>query len=177
MMPRVIYIQSTRACFGLCVQYAQRSCMNTCMLAHAQRRFLVFANKTMLAVVGACGHMSAYGLLGGCAHALLSMWVDTYFFSAICNERWALISFGDICGSACHCICSYTLIIPPPHTLLYYPRTKLPCSTGWQSLRVRKIRTIRKSAVRWRGRRARGYRKSICVRIYYTFLISKCRRG
>ena len=100
--------------------------MNTCMLAYAQRRFLVFANKTTLAVAGACGHVSAYGLLGGCAHALLSMWVHAYFFSAICNERWALISFGDICGSACHCICGYTLTIPPTHTLPNYPRTKHP---------------------------------------------------
>jgi len=54
------------------------------------------------------------------------MWVHAYFFSAICHERWALISFGDICGSACHCICGYTLTIPPPHTLTYYPRTKHP---------------------------------------------------
>ena len=40
----------------------------------------------------------------------------------------------------------------------------------------RKIRTIRKSAARWRGRRARGYRKYFCVRICYMFLVSK-RRG
>jgi len=85
------------------------------MLAHTQYQFLVF---------GACGHVSAYGLLSGCAHALLSMWVHACFFSAICNKRWALISFGDICGSTCHCICGYTLTIPPPHTLPYYPRTK-----------------------------------------------------
>ena len=89
--------------------------MNTCMLAHTQYQFLVF---------GACGHVSAYGLLSGCAHALLSMWVHACFFSAICNKRWALISFGDICGSTCHCICGYTLTIPPPHTLPYHPRTK-----------------------------------------------------
>jgi len=95
------------------------------MLAHAQHQFLVFANKTTLAVVGACGHVSAYGLLGGCAHAFLSM-VHAYFFSAICNERWALISFGDICGLACHCICGYTLTIPPSHTLPYYPRNNIP---------------------------------------------------
>jgi len=31
----------------------------------------------------------------------------------ICNERWALIGFGDICGSICHYICGYTLTIPP----------------------------------------------------------------
>ena len=103
--------------------------MNTCMLAHTQHQFLVFANKTKLAVASACGHVTAYRLLGGCAHALLSMWVHAYFFSAICNERWALICFGDICGSACHCICVYTLTIPLPHTLLYYPQTKhLSCT-------------------------------------------------
>ena len=39
----------------------------------------------------------------------------------------------------------------------------------------RKIRTIRKSAAWWRGRRARGYRKLMFVRICYMFLISKCR--
>jgi len=62
--------------------------MNACMLAHTQHQFLVFA--------GACGHVSEYGLLGGCAHALLSMWVHTNSFHTMCNERWALISFGDI---------------------------------------------------------------------------------
>jgi len=60
----------------------------------------------------------------GCAHALLSMWVHAYFFSVICNERWALISFGDICVPFCPCSCGYTLTNPPPHTLPYYPRTK-----------------------------------------------------
>ena len=58
----------------------------------SQHHFLVFAKKTTLAVDGARGHVSAHGLLGGCAHALLSMWVHAYFFSAICNELWALIS-------------------------------------------------------------------------------------
>ena len=42
-------------------------------------------------------------------------------YTAIFNERWALISFGDICGSARHCICCYTLTnplpIPSPTTL------------------------------------------------------------
>jgi len=47
-------------------------------------------------------------------------------YTAIFNERWALISFGDICGSGCHCICGYTLTNPPLHTLPYYPRTKHP---------------------------------------------------
>ena len=96
------------------------------MLVHAQRQFLVFANKTMLAVAGACGHVNAYGLLSGCAHAHLSMWVHAYFFSAIFNERWALISFYDIVRSDCHCICAYTLTISPLHTLPYYPQTKHP---------------------------------------------------
>jgi len=70
-----------------------------------------------------CGHVSAYGLLGECAHMFLSMWVHVYLFSAIHNEHWALISFSDICVPACHCLCGYTLTIPPPHTLTYYPRT------------------------------------------------------
>ena len=47
--------------------------MNTCRFAHDQCRFLVFANKKMLVVAGACAHVSAYGLLGGCAHALVSV--------------------------------------------------------------------------------------------------------
>jgi len=55
------------------IQYAERSCMNTCRFAHDQCRFLVFANKKMLVVAGACAHVSAYGLLGGCAHALVSV--------------------------------------------------------------------------------------------------------
>jgi len=60
----------------------------------------------------------------GNARALLSMRVHAYFFSAICNEHWVLISFGDINLSAYPCSCGYTLTIPPPHTLPYYPRTK-----------------------------------------------------
>jgi hypothetical protein len=75
-----------------------------------------------------CRHVSAYGLLGGRAHALLSMWVHAYFYCAIYNKRWALISFVDICLPACHFICGYTLTIPHPHTLPYYPRTQhRPC--------------------------------------------------
>jgi len=108
--------------------------MNTCM--RAQHHFLVFANKTTLAVDGACGHVSAYGLLGGCGHALLSMWVHTCFFSVICNERWALISFGNICRTTCHWICGYTLTISPSHTLPYYPQTNIPCVliSSWRPL-------------------------------------------
>ena len=115
--------------YAVSVQYTQRSCMNTCMVAHTQYRFLVFANKTALVVAGACGHVSVYRLLGGCAPAFLSMWVHAYFCCVICNERWALISFSDICGPASHGICVYTLTIPPPHTLPYYPGTQhLLCS-------------------------------------------------
>jgi len=84
--------------------------MNTCMLVHAQHQFLVFANKTTRPVDGACGHVSAYGLISGCAHALLSMWVHAYFFSAICNERWALISVGDICESV---VFAFAVILTP----------------------------------------------------------------
>jgi len=62
----------------------------------------------------------------GSACALLSMWVHAYFFSAICNEHWVLISFGHICLSYYPCSCGYTLTIPPPHTLPYYPQTKHP---------------------------------------------------
>jgi len=58
------------------------------------------------------------------ARVLLSMWVHAYFFSAICNEHWVLNSFGDTCLSVYPCSCDYTLTIPPPHTLPYYPRTK-----------------------------------------------------
>jgi len=54
------------------------------------------------------------------------MWVHAYFFYAICNEHWVLIIFGDICLSAYSCSCGYTLTIPPPHTLPYYPQTKHP---------------------------------------------------
>jgi len=73
-----------------------------------------------------CGHVSAYGLLGGRAHALLSMWVHAYFYCAIYNKLWALISFSDICVPACYGICDYTLTILLPHTLPYYPRTQHP---------------------------------------------------
>jgi hypothetical protein len=54
--------------------------------------------------------------------------MHAYFFGVIYNERWTLISFGDICVPACHCCCGYTLTIPPSHTLPYYPRTQHhPC--------------------------------------------------
>jgi len=62
----------------------------------------------------------------GSARVLLSMWVHAYFFSAICNKHWVLISFGDICLSVYPYSCGYTLTIPPPHTLPYYPWTKHP---------------------------------------------------
>ena len=54
------------------------------------------------------------------------MWVHACFYCAIYKEHWALISFGDICVPACHCICSHTLTIPPAHTLPYYPTTESP---------------------------------------------------
>ena len=85
------------------------------MFAHTQCSFLVFAGKKItLVVAGTCGYVSACSLLGGCAHALLSMWVYAYFYCAIHNEPWALISFSDICVPACHCICGYTLTFPLP---------------------------------------------------------------
>jgi len=34
--------------------------MNTCMLAHTQHQFLVFANKTTLVVGCACGHVISH---------------------------------------------------------------------------------------------------------------------
>ena len=103
-------------------QYAQRCCMNTYMFAHAQRRVLVFTKQTLrLVVAGTCGHVSACSLLGGCARVLLSMWVHAC-------KRWVLITFGDTCVPACHCICGYTLTIPLPHTLSYYLQTlHSPC--------------------------------------------------
>jgi len=49
------------------------------MLAHTQQRFTVLAKKTTLVIAGPCAHGSASGLISGCAHALLSMWVHAYF--------------------------------------------------------------------------------------------------
>jgi len=63
----------------------------------------------------------------GCARALVSMWVHACFFPVICNKSWVLISFGDICVSVYPCSCGYTLTIPPPHTLPYYPETNILC--------------------------------------------------
>jgi len=40
--------------------------------------------------------------------------VHAYFFSAICNEHWVLISFGDICLSGHPCSGGYTLPFPLP---------------------------------------------------------------
>jgi len=65
--------------------------------------------------VHACA-LLLYDIKGGCARALLSMWMHAYFFFAICNKHWVLISFGDIRLSAYPWSCGYTLTLPPPHT-------------------------------------------------------------
>jgi len=82
--------------------------------------------------------------------------------SALCNERWVLISFGDICGPTCHyhCICGYTLTIPPPHTLPYYPRINLPRVLLWLGLPP----SIIMGAQRHNLRLARGSAESVCLR-------------
>jgi len=80
-----------------------RWCMQTCQCVWAARWVCTRASQH----VGAC----------------ILLFCDVHRRKEV---RWALISFGDICGSACHCICGYTLTIPPPHTLPYYPRTKHP---------------------------------------------------
>ena len=122
------------ACVGACVLPLHACCLRTICTALLHEYMNVCAYPTylpgvrekMLVVAGTCGHVNACGLLGWCAHALLSMWVHAYFFRAIYKECWALISFGDICVPPCHCFCGYTLTIPPPHTLPYYPRTQRP---------------------------------------------------
>ena len=42
----------------------------------------------------------AYGLLGGCTHAPLHIWVHAYLHCVIYNKPWALIRFSDICVPA-----------------------------------------------------------------------------
>jgi len=114
------------------------------MLAHTQHQFLVFANSVsevieLLAVLRHNKPKSKKKQNNACCHwcmrtcecvtvwaawwvcALLSMWVHAYFFSVICNKRWTLISFGDICGSACHCICGYSHHSPSPYPPLLPP--------------------------------------------------------
>ena len=70
-----------------------------------------------------CEHASAYGMV--CTRACKHV-VHAYFYCAIYNERWTLISFGDMCVPARHCCGSYNLTIPPSYTLAYYPRTQHP---------------------------------------------------
>jgi len=159
------------ACFhcmyAASVQYAQRSCMNTYMFAHTQRRFLVFANKKTLVFAGACANVSAYGLFGGRAHALLSVWVHAYFCCAICNERWVLISFGDICGPASYCICGYGLTIPLPNTLPYYPRIHHhPCPLSQTTTIGGEFPPSIMGARRRNLRLARGSADSVCLRAH-----------
>jgi len=55
-------------------------------------------------------HMYTYTIISGCVHVLLSMWVNTYFFSAIYNEHWALISFSGIC---CLLVIAFAVILLP----------------------------------------------------------------
>ena len=54
--------------------------------------------------------MYTYTIIGGCVHVLLSMWVNTYFFCAIYNEHWALISFSGIC---CLLVIAFAVILSP----------------------------------------------------------------
>jgi len=86
--------------------------MITCMFAPCPMQLAGVCGKTVV-VAGTYGHVSAHGLFGGCARALLHMWVHVCFCCVIYKEHWALISFGDICAPACHCICGYTFTIPP----------------------------------------------------------------
>ena len=64
--------------------------------------------KQTLIVAGTCGHVIACGLLGWCTRVFLSTWVHACFYCAIYKECWTLISFCDICVSACHCIRCYS---------------------------------------------------------------------
>jgi len=59
-----------------CVRFARWACTHASKLVHACALLLCDIQR-------------------GCARALLSMWVHAYFFSAICNEHWVLISFGE----------------------------------------------------------------------------------
>jgi len=101
-----------------------------------------------------CVRSARWACTRACKHV-----VHAYFYCAICNERWTLISFGDICVPACHCCCGYTLTITPSHTLPYYPQTQHPPSplsqgtTIWgglppsiMSTRQRNLRLARGSA-------------------------------
>ena len=59
------------------------------------------------------------------------MWVHASFFSAICNEHWVLINFGEICVPAypcCRCYASpFPLPMPSPTTLgPTYPMSSFP---------------------------------------------------
>ena len=97
-----------------------------CMPAASETLMIFMLLSSSRTSTVSCGHVSAYGRLGGCVHALLSMWVHAYFFSVIYNEHWTMISFSDIFVPDCHCLCDYTFTFPPPNTLPYYPRTQYP---------------------------------------------------
>ena len=99
--------------------------MNTCMFAHAQCSFLLFAkNACCRWYMRTCDCVrSAWWVCTGA-----SKHVDAHFYRAIYNESWALISFCDIYVPACHCIFGYTLTIHPPYTIPYYNWTQhSPC--------------------------------------------------
>jgi len=126
-----------------------------CMPAASVTRMMFMLLSSSCTPTLSCGHVSAYGQVGGCAHALLSMWVHACLFSAICNKYSALISFGDICGSVCHYICGYPLASYSPTTIgpsiprVLFPRPRpwgggLPLSImgAWQ----RNLRSVRGSA-------------------------------
>jgi len=101
-------------------------CLNTFELSDVCVRSARWACTRASKLVRACALLLC-DIQQGCACALLSMWVHACFFSAVCNERWVLISFSDICVPAYPCSCGYTLTIPPPHTLPNYTWTNIPC--------------------------------------------------
>ena len=70
-----------------------------------------------------------------CTRALKYV-VHAYFYCAIHNERWTLISFRYICVPACHLCCGYTLTVLPFLTLSYYPRTQHPPCPLYQATTI-----------------------------------------
>jgi len=75
LLPQLLWCMPLHVMFPLPTTSCWLRTICTTILA----KFMYACAKTTLFVAGACAYGSASGLIGGCAHALLSMWVHAYF--------------------------------------------------------------------------------------------------
>jgi len=98
---------SVHACSGsACVQTWVDVGVHACYFSDTDDVHVISSSRTPTV---SCGHVSAYGLLSGCAHALLSMWVYAYFFSAVMRRAQGCTQVGCQLGRKQRSSLSHTL--------------------------------------------------------------------